>query len=67
MLIEHHPGHLNKGPILALNNTILLRDIRREKLVLKTQRTKGIKLRVLKFRAIVTVDSSYGIFGQLSL
>jgi hypothetical protein len=26
MLIEHHPSHLNKGPILALNNTILLRE-----------------------------------------
>ena len=24
MLIEHRPSHLNKGPILALNNTILL-------------------------------------------
>jgi hypothetical protein len=24
MLIEHRPGHLNKNPILALNNTILL-------------------------------------------
>jgi hypothetical protein len=30
MLIEHHPSHLNKDPILALNNTILLRDIREE-------------------------------------
>jgi hypothetical protein len=35
MLIEHHPGHLNKGLIFALNNTILLRDIRRGKLVLE--------------------------------
>jgi hypothetical protein len=68
MLIEHRPGHLNKGPILALNNTVLLRDIRRGKLVLKTQgRTEGIKLRVLKFCAIVTVDISYEILGQLSL
>ena len=24
VLIEHRPSHLNKGPILALNNTILL-------------------------------------------
>jgi hypothetical protein len=68
MLIEHRPGHFNQGPILALNNTVLLRDIRREKLVLKTQRrAEGIKLRVLEFRAIVTIDSSYGILGQLSL
>jgi hypothetical protein len=68
MLIEHRPSHFNQGPILALNNTILLRNIRRGKLVLKTQRrTEGIKLRVLKFHAIVNADNSYGIFGQLSL
>ena len=24
MLIKHRPGHLNKGPIFAFNNTILL-------------------------------------------
>jgi hypothetical protein len=35
MLIEYHPSHLNKDPILALNNTILLRDIGRGKLMLK--------------------------------
>jgi hypothetical protein len=29
MLIEHRPGHLNKGPIHVLNNAILLRHIRR--------------------------------------
>jgi hypothetical protein len=68
MLIEHHPGHLNKGPILALNNTVLLRDIRRGELVLKTQRgAEGIKLRVLEFCAIVTAYSSHGILWQHSL
>jgi hypothetical protein len=68
MLIEHHPGHLNKGLILALNNTALLRDIRRGELVLKTQRrAEGIKLRVLEFCAIVTAYSSYDILWQLSL
>jgi hypothetical protein len=42
ILIEHRPGLLNKGLILALNNTILLRDIRRGKLMLEVQRsTKG--------------------------
>jgi len=55
MLIEHRPSHLNKGPILALNNTILLRDIRRGKLVLEAQRsTKGFKMSILEFCAIVT-------------
>jgi hypothetical protein len=38
MLNEHRPGHLNKGPILALNNTILLRDIGREKLMLEVSK-----------------------------
>jgi hypothetical protein len=36
MLIEHRPGHLNQGMILALNNTILLRATKQGKLVLKT-------------------------------
>jgi hypothetical protein len=36
MLIEHHPSHLKKGPIFALNNAILLEDIRRGKLMFKT-------------------------------
>ena len=35
MLIEHRPSHPNKGPILALNNTILLWDISRGKLMLE--------------------------------
>jgi hypothetical protein len=68
MLIEHRPGHLNKSQILVLNNTVLLRDIRRGELVLKTQRrAEGIKLRVLEFYAIVTAYSSHGILWQLSL
>jgi hypothetical protein len=39
MLIKHCPGHVNKGPILAFNNAILLRHIRRGKLMLKSQRS----------------------------
>jgi hypothetical protein len=35
MLIKHHLGHLNKGPILAFNIGILLRQIRRGKLIPK--------------------------------
>jgi hypothetical protein len=68
MLIEHHPGHLNKGSILALNNTILLRDIRREKLMLEAQRnTKGFKMSILEFCAIVTTNRSHGILRELIL
>jgi hypothetical protein len=44
MLIEHGPDHLNKGLILVLNNTSLLRDMRREKMMLEAQRSiKGLK------------------------
>ena len=68
MLIEHRPGHLNKGPILALNNTILLRDIRRGKLVLETQRrAKGFKISILELCAIVTTNRSHGILRELIL
>jgi hypothetical protein len=68
MLIEHRPGHLNKGPILALNNTILLRDIGRGKLMLKAQRsTKGFKVSILEFCAIVTANRSHGILRELIL
>jgi hypothetical protein len=37
MLIEHRPGHLNKGMILAFDDAILLRHIRRGKLVLESE------------------------------
>jgi hypothetical protein len=68
MLIEHRPGHLNKGPILALNNTILLRDIGRRKLMLEAQRsTKDFKMSILEFCAIVTVNRSHGILTELIL
>jgi hypothetical protein len=68
MLIEHHPSHLNKGPILALNNTILLRDIRRGKLMLEAQRSiKGFKISILEFCAIVTMNRTHGILRELIL
>jgi hypothetical protein len=68
MLIEHRPVHLNKGPILMLNNTILLRDIGRGKLMLEAQRnTKGFKMSILEFCAIVTTNRSHGILRELIL
>jgi hypothetical protein len=68
MLIKHRPGHLNKGSIFALNNAILLRHIRRGNLMLKSQRsTKGLKMSIFEFYAIITAYSSYGIFGKLIL
>jgi hypothetical protein len=68
MLIEHRPGHLNKGPTLALNNTILLRDIRRGKLMLEAQRsTKGFKMSILEFCTIVTLNRFHDILRELIL
>src|SRR5579883_2008901 len=68
MLIEHRPGHLNKGPIFALNYSILWRNIWRGVLVFKTVITAEIvKTRVFEFCAIVTANRSHGIFRQLVL
>jgi hypothetical protein len=68
MLIKHRPGQLNKGPIFAFNNTILLGHIRRGKLMLKSQRsTKGCNFSIFEFCAIVTMYSSHGIFRKLIL
>jgi hypothetical protein len=68
MVIEHHPGYPNKGLILTLNNTILLRDIGRGKLMLEAQgSTKGFKMSILKFCAIVTTNCSHGMFRELIL
>jgi hypothetical protein len=62
MLIEHRPSHLTQGSIFPFHNTILGRRIRTRKLVFKTQvMAKGFEMRVFEFRAIVTVDRSYGI------
>jgi hypothetical protein len=68
VLIEHRPSHLNKGPILALNNTILLWDIRRGKLMFEVQISiKGFKISILEFYAIVTMNRSHGILRKLIL
>src|SRR5579883_2035427 len=68
MLIKHHLGHLNKGPILSLNYSILRGNIRRRVLVFKTKITAEIvKMRVFEFCAIVTANGSHGMFWQLVL
>jgi hypothetical protein len=62
MLIEHHLIHLTQGSVFPFHHTILRRRIRTRKLMFKTQvMAKGFKARVFEFRAIVTVDRSYGI------
>jgi hypothetical protein len=66
MAIEHHPGHLNKGPILAFNNATLLRHIQRGKLMPESQRsTKGFKMSIFELCAIVTANHSHGILRKL--
>jgi hypothetical protein len=62
MLIKHRLSHLTQGSVFSFHNTILGRRIRTRKLVFKTQfMAKGFKMRVYEFRAIITVDCSYGI------
>jgi hypothetical protein len=62
MLVEHRPSHLTQGSIFSFHYAILGRRIQTRKLVFKTQvMAKGFKVRVFEFRAIVTVDRSYGI------
>jgi hypothetical protein len=68
MLIKHHPGHLNTGPIFAFNNAILLGHIQRGKLMLESQRsTKGCKLNIFELCVIVTAYNSHGILRKLIL
>jgi hypothetical protein len=59
MLIKYRPGNFNNGPIFAFNNAILLRHIWREELMLK--------MSILEFCAIVTVNSCHVILRELIL
>jgi hypothetical protein len=68
MLIKHHPSHLTKGTIFPLNHTILTSHIGRRKLMFEIQiTTKGFKMRVFKFTAIVATNSSNSISMSLVL
>jgi hypothetical protein len=68
MLIEHRPGHLNKGLILVFNNAILSGHIQRGKLMLKSQRSaKGFKMNIFEFCAIFTANHFHGILRKLIL
>src|SRR5579859_8183184 len=64
MLIEHRPGHLNKGPILSLNYSVLRGNIRRGVLVFETKiMAEVVKMSIFEFCAIVTANRSHGMFG----
>jgi hypothetical protein len=68
MLIKHRSNHLTNGTIFPLNHTILTSHIGIRKLMFKTQiTTKGLKMRVFKFTAIVATNSSNSISMSLVL
>jgi hypothetical protein len=68
MLFEHRPSHLTKGTLFLLNHTILTSYIGGRKLMFETQiTTKGFEMRVFKFAAIVTTNSSNSISMSLVL
>jgi hypothetical protein len=68
MLVEHRLSHLTKRTIFSLNYTILTSHIWRRKLMFGTQiTTKGFKMRVFKFVAIVATNSSNRISIPLVL
>jgi hypothetical protein len=68
LLIEHRPSHVTKGTIFLLNHTIITSHIGRRKLMFETQITsKGFEMRVFKFTAIFTTNSSNRISMSLVL
>jgi ABC-type arginine transport system permease subunit len=68
MLIKHRLSHLTKGMIFPLNHTILTSHIGKRKLMFETQiTTKGFKMRVFKFTAIVATNSLNSISISLIL
>jgi hypothetical protein len=68
MHIKYRPSYLNKDPIFAFNNAILLRYIWRGKPMLKIQRsTQHLKMSVLEFYVIINTNFSYDIFWKLIL
>ena len=67
VLIKHRPSHLHQSLILPLDDTVLGRNIRRRKLVLKTQRrAEGLKVSVLELGPIVSANGSHDAFGKLT-
>jgi hypothetical protein len=68
MLVEHRLSHLTKGTVFLLNHTILTSHMGRRKLMFEIQiTTKGFKVRVFKFCAIVATNSSNNISMPLVL
>ena len=57
VLIKHRTSHLNKGPVLVLHDTILLRCVWSRELMSDAQCIKiSVEASVLEFRAIVAPD-----------
>jgi hypothetical protein len=68
MLVEHRPSHSTQVYGFPFHHAILGRHIWTRKLVFKAQvMAKGFESRVFAFRAIITMDRSYGISVPLIL
>ena len=68
MLIEYRPSHLNKGPLLARNNSILRGYIGRRKLVFETMiMIESLKTSIFELCPIVATNSSNEVIWSLIL
>jgi hypothetical protein len=57
MLIEHHPSHLNQSAVLSFHDSILLRNVRREKLLINPMlKAKLIKRGISELSPIITAN-----------
>jgi len=60
MLIEHHPGHLNKRVVLAFHNAVLWGSIWRRQLMVQTMITaEVVHMRVPELSSIIGMNSPH--------
>jgi hypothetical protein len=65
MFIEHRPSHLNYSAVLSFHNSILLRNMRGQKLLINTMlKAKLIERGIPKLSPIITVND-FQAFGML--
>jgi hypothetical protein len=65
MLIEHHPSHLNNGPIFVFNEAIFVEvHMERKTNAQDPKKTNGRKMSILEFCGIVTMNFSHGILWK---
>jgi hypothetical protein len=65
MLIEHRPSHINKSVVLSFHDSILLRNVRGEKLLINPMlKAKLIKRGISELSPIVT-ENGFQAVGML--